>query len=299
MNPEYIPEIPHPEHPEHDWLKNAAETAVAEKVAEMDIGLDLDRHPELRSRLAEIGSHFEDSLAMARIVQALYGQLREPLGLTDDKPQRLMRAAVLHDIGKSGPPGQETDFHVAVRRLFVPPGQPFNPYIDGRAKTISEFVLERDMARPEEIISALKAEGIDPEKEPMIDFWRRHADWSYGILAAETGPDVDPELVNIAASHHFLENRNPAALDVNRVPAEAHVLEVLEQVELLTAIDKYQAMRGRGRLKHAAAVARLAEAIESRTDLPEALREKFRKVIDVLGKSKEDLERFFRRESGA
>jgi len=295
MRFESLPEIPRPENPEHEWLKKEAENTVADKVAELDIGLDLQKHPELRSRLAETGSHFEDSLSMARIIRTIYDQLREPLNLRDQGPERLMRAAVLHDIGKSGPAGEEGPFHFAVRRLFVAPQRPFNPFIDGRAKTVSEFAAEQELADRGSILGAVKDAGIDPEQEPMIVFWRRHAGWTYDILKSEAGADIDPGLVDIAASHHLLENQNPAHLDMERIPAESQVLEVLEEAELLAAVDKYQAFRSRGRLEHEDALAQLGQIIDSRANLPETLRQKFRTVISVLGRSKDALAQFFRR----
>ncbi len=293
MRRESLPDIPRREHPEHDPLKKAAETAVVEKVAELRINLDLRRHPEIRSRLAELGEHFEDSLAMAQIVQKIYGPLKERLGLEDEKPDRLMRAAVLHDIGKSGPAGKETDFHYAVRRLFIAPKHPFNAFAESRKKTVREFVAEQDLADTDRVLEALRSAGIEPDKEPMIDFWHRHAAWTYDILKHETGADIDADTVSIASSHHLLENQNPARLDLEHVPSEAHVLEVMEMSELLAAVDKYQAYRDRGKLKHEEAMAQLTRVLQAKKDLPEALRQKFQAVIDVLTKSKEEMETFF------
>ncbi len=295
MNFDSVPDIPRSENPEHDWLKKEAETTVADKVAGLDIGLDLNRHPELRSRLAEIGAHFEDSLAMAGIIRTVYAELRAEIGLDDEGPERLMRAAVLHDIGKSGPAGAESAFNFAVRRLFIPPLRPFNPYIDGRAKTIAEFASEQGLAQSAEVLEAVRNAGIDPEREPMISFWRRHAGWTYDILNSDAGPDIDPDLIKIAASHHLIEGQNPASLSLDQAPAESQVLEVLEEADLLETVDKYQAFRSRGGLEHEEALAKLDLQIRSRTDLPEVLRDKFSAVIRVLTRSKSALDRYFRR----
>jgi hypothetical protein len=295
MLTESLPEIPRIEHPEHDLLKKEAEAAVVEKVAALDIGLDLEKHPELLSRLAEIGSHFQDSVDMARIIRAVYGELKDELGLKENDPSRMMRAALLHDVGKSGPPGDRGDFHFAVRRLFVPPLRPFNPFIDGRAKTVSEFMAEQDVADVAKVSAALEVAGIAPEKTSMIDFWRRHAEWTYGILKEEPGVDVDADLVKVAATHHLLEHQNPAGLEISDIPAEAQVLEVLEQTQLLAAVDKYQAFRARGGMRHEDATAQLAKIVDSRPDLPRPLRDKFKAVIGILDRNKKVLEEYFKK----
>ncbi len=297
MSFETLPDIPQAEHPEHDWLQEQAEKTVTDKVNALEIGLDLGQHPEIRRRLAELGAHFEDSLAMARIIRSVYGELKNELDLKDEGPERLMRAAALHDIGKSGPPGPEDEFNYAVRRLFVPPGRPFNPFAEGRAKSVAEFADEQDLPDRERVFAALREAGIDPEKAPMVDFWRRHAEWTYKILKDDRGPGLDEDLVKIAASHHLLERQNPAGLDLQHVPAEAQVLEVLEGTELLVAVDKYQAYRSRGGLGHEAALDRLNADISSRTDMPDQLRNNFIKVIGVLARSKDVLSQYFGKRS--
>jgi hypothetical protein len=293
MNPESMPEIPGLEHPEHGAMKESAEALVKKKVDALDVGLDLERHPELRSRLAEIGSHFDDSVEMAEIIRTVYGELKGKLGLADEGPERLMRAAILHDIGKSGPAGEKGSFHDAVRRLFVQPRRRFNPYIDGRAKTIREFAEEQNLAEYAKISSALAEAGIDPDREPMIDFWRRHAEWTHGILKESSGPDIDEKLIAVASSHHLLENQNPAHVDINSPPPDAQVLETLEEMELLAAVDKYQAFRRRGGEEHESALAKLKSILNTRLDLPEALRSSFQSVIEVLDRYKDALAKMF------
>lgn len=290
-----MPDIPHPEHPEQKDLQTAAERLVAEEVRELGVGLDLDKHPEVRKRLAEIGSHFKDSVSIAKIVGATYPAMREALGLPDETPERMMRAALVHDVGKSGPEGEPGEFHFAVRQLFITPKRPFNPFVDGRAKTIEEFIAEQKLPKPDVIREALKAQGVDAASEPMVGFWRKHAQWSNDILAKETGAgaDIDEKVAKIAASHHILDGQNPAHLETKDIPAEAHVIELLEQCGLLALADKYQAFRSRGGTPHAEAVAKVRKMVEAKTDLAPLLKEKFGVILDVFEKSEGSLDPIF------
>lgn len=256
----------------------------------LDVGLDLRRYPEFLERLADTGEHFQDSVTMARIIEAVYGDLREQLQLTEESPKKMMRAAVLHDIGKSGPAGERGPVNAAVRRLFEPPVRPFNPFIDGRSKTVRDFLTEQSYEDAAAIEAALATAGIEAAAEPMIEFWRRHAQWTYDILAAAPTDVADSETVLIASTHHLFENKNPANLDLESVPAEAPVLEVIEMSELLAAVDKYQAFRDRGGLDHAAAAQRLTVFFNAHPpELPASLRAKYLAVIEVLDRNEEAL----------
>lgn len=272
--------------------KSEAEAKVMDQVAELNIGLELEKHPVIRERLAEIGTHFEDSVDMAKIIRTVYGELSAELGLKPEERERMMRAAVLHDIGKSGPAGTETPFNKAVQTLFVPPEKPFKTHEAGRPKTIDEFMAEQGLQGSEKLRADLAAAGIDAGKESIIDFWRRHAGWSHDILKGEPATDVDADLIKVVASHHLFENTNPAALDIQNATPETRAL--LEQTEMLAAVDKYQAFRARGGMDHPQTIAQLKKISDARPpEIPQELREKFRKVIDILDKNKDGLEQFF------
>lgn len=257
-------------------------------VKELRVGLELEKHPEIRDRLAELGPHFDDSVEMAKMGRVLYGQLREKFGLRDEKPERLMRAALLHDVGKSGPPGKESPMRDAVRRLFHPLARPFIAFANGRMKTIRDFVDEAGLEHGEDILATLERNGVDPDQEPIVEFWRRHAGWTYDLLKTQTGPDIDEDIVKVAASHHLLEGKDPAHLGVDG-PVAGSAAETVKLAEILAAVDKYQALRSRGGLGHAEAVARLERMINARFDLLEPLRQNFLTATDVIARSGDKL----------
>ncbi|MBN1585393.1 hypothetical protein JW899_03435 [Candidatus Uhrbacteria bacterium] len=271
--------------------KEAAKERVLAEIAELDIGLNLEKHPEILDRLAEIGHHFRDGLDMARVIQTLYGQFRESLGLRDASPKRLMRTAVLHDIGKSGPAGEKTDFHQAVRCLFREPTRPFNPFSQGKPTTVTAFIESQEMPESESIRETLRRNGIDPDRESAIEFWRRHVGWSYDILKNERwdGEAVDDDMITIAGSHHILEGKNPAELNIGNEPQGEDDLELIEMTGLLAAVDKYQAFRHRANLDHAETMRRLRGMFESHPELPDMTKEKFKVVLDILDRSGPEL----------
>ena len=288
-------EIPYQERPKTpERPKSEAEARVMDEVAELDIGLQLEKHPKIRERLAEIGTHFEDSVDMAKIIRTVFGELAKKLELKGEDRERMMRAAVLHDIGKSGPPGKKGPFHEAVQTLFVPPATPFRTHVDGRPKSIEEFMTEQGMSDREKLKADLAAAGIDADKESIIDFWRRHAGWSYEILKGESGTDVDADLIKVVATHHLFENQNPATLDFHNAPKETQAL--LEQTEMIAAVDKYQAFRARGGMDHETTIVQLHKISDARPpDIPQTLRDKFKSVIDILDRNKDALEQYFER----
>lgn len=262
-----------------------AERRVVETVRELGIDLDLEHLPDIRERLVELGTHFNDSVDIARLIRANFAELRQAAGLTTERPEYLMRAGLLHDIGKSGPPGERGEFHAAIRRLFEVPAKPFKPFDGGRAKTIAEFMHENGMADEEALTETLAAHGVDAQHEAAISFWRRHAEWTLSVLEEESEGALDEETVRIAASHHLLEGQNPAEINFGELVADPAAHEFLAQCELLAATDKYQAFRQRGGLEHASAIAALRKMANDAKNYPAVLRDKFLAVVDVLDKA--------------
>jgi HD-GYP domain-containing protein (c-di-GMP phosphodiesterase class II) len=270
---------------------------VASEVEKLSINLDLRRHPAILERLVDTGEHFKDSVSMARIVRAVFADLCQALELPDEDPEQLMRAAVVHDIGKSGPAGEKGPVHAAVRRLFVPPKREFSAFADGRPKTIHEFLTEMEYPDAAEIEAALNGSdlGVDTGKEAMIYFWRRHVQWTHDILTSAPEPVVDRETEEIASTHHLFENWNPAKLDLKDVPPGSQVLEVIEMAEALAAVDKYQAYLERLHWDHDKAMAMLSKFFNANPpDLDQNLRQKYNAVIAVLDRNKEKLTELLR-----
>lgn len=285
-NPVALPEIPKQSHPEYDFLIDKGMELVKQEIESLNLDLDLEKQPELLKRLAELGGHFRDSSLMAQIINSDYEDFRQNLGLSEPGPEKMMRAAILHDLGKSGPPEAPAEMRYAVRRLFSMPRTAFNPFDpEGEPKTISDFVVEQDLPDAEKIEATLSDNGIDPSEQPVLDFWRKHVEWTHELLEPYAGGDLGEDTVRIAASHHLIEGKNPAGIDFSEKALDPKTAEVISRANVLETVDKYQALRKRGGLSHDEAIARLKAVVEKNSNVPDWMKENYGKAIDVLDKN--------------
>lgn len=190
-------------------------------------------------------SHLQDAMEISEIVDALPEE-----HFPGHRLNELRAESLLHDIGKTGPE-EATE---AERRAFV---ELFNfefkeEIYDGisrhdlpLAKAVEikvkegAFSPERSQEVLRLIISAADRQGSKrPEtritaETKMRDVWGAHTYWTYDILKKSNLPSP---MITVIASHHLLEKRNPAGIDINEVGAEIAFLELA---------DKYQAARVR------------------------------------------------------
>lgn len=255
------------------------------------IGFDIRAHSELLERFKRLHSseseHFKDSVQMVEIVDAIWDELEKNLPFKLDKDQ-LTLATLLHDVGKSGPGGASPEEQQLIVTLFNP-----SHYSDIRASgerienmTLIDVLRKSDISPglQQKIVKYLRSLGIDFETEKMIDFWRRHADWTYDILSQNQGEEITQETVTAAASHHILEGKNPAHLRPENLSGEAKTIEVIESYEVLTLVDKFQAFVQRSGLSHKEAVAVLRKII-GQQQLPDQVKNDFFSILDVIERS--------------
>jgi len=274
-----MPTLPAKEHPEREATLEQARKIVARRFREFGLSFDVTQHPQLLSRLAELGSHFDDSVDIASITRAVWPKVMTAFGLKQEDLEQAMLAALLHDVGKSGPLEAGPALSEAIRRLFVTPKPPFNPYESGRKKTVSEFVAFAQLKGAETIKRVLREAGMDPDTEGMIDFWRRHAEWTHDVLSVE--PGVDQRVDVYASTHHLLEGKNPAHADPASPEPGLSLIELSQAHAILSAIDKYQAFRERSGETHESTINKL-KAIVDGCSLPESGKKVYRKMIDIL-----------------
>lgn len=261
------------------------------------IGLDIQVYPELFERFKHLHSpeskHFEDAVQMTEIINAIWNELETKLPFKLNKEQ-LFLATLLHDVGKSGP----KEATPAEQELIV---TLFNPRryqaIQEKGERIEQMPIF-NVLQASDINDSIKKKiadyllnnlGIDIAKERMIDFWRRHADWTFDILSKNQGGKITQEIVRVASSHHILDGKNPACLDCENIPGEAKTIEIIESYEILILVDKFQAFVQRSGLSHDEAVAVLRQII-GRQNLSEKVKGDYLAILDVIEQSKDKLQ---------
>jgi hypothetical protein len=259
------------------------------------VGLKIKDYPGLFSRFERLhgpeSRHFEDAAQMVEIIDAIWDDLEKKLPFKLEKEQMIL-ATLLHDVGKSGPKEAAPDEQELIITLFDSRHYRAIAEKGERVEDMSILHairgsdLEESVQR--KVAKYLRKLGVDIVSEKMIDFWRRHADWTYDILKASKDDKINEHLAAMAASHHILDGKNPAGLDPEDIPQEAKAIETIETYEVLTLVDKFQAFVKRSGLSHTEAIKALRGIID-RQKLPERVKDDYRKILEVIDTSGEKI----------
>jgi len=163
-------------------------------------------------------------------------------------------AAILHDIGKSGPVQATEQEQKSIVKLFS------REEIKDPQYPVGDMINESFHANEkEEALENLKNCGISPETT-IREFWDKHAQWTHDIL--EKYPKgIDSHVRKIAASHHIDHGINPYNLSESEIPFEASIIGTLEnyvdalEERILIAVDQYEAIIRRRGSAHETALA--------------------------------------------
>lgn len=190
-------------------------------------------------------------------------------------------AAIVHDIGKSGPAEANEQERLTVVRLFAQE-QIKDPQLTLEKAATENFSPEE--AR--EMLENLKNCGIDSQVT-MRQFWDMHAIWTHDIL--EKFPSgLNRRVRIIAGSHHFNKGINPYDLAESEVPIESSAIGLLEDYvnviagRVLTFVDQYEANVRRSGSDHENAMAWVRENPLNKND---KIMELICDAIDELGKN--------------
>ncbi|HBP01462.1 MAG TPA: hypothetical protein DD454_04615 [Candidatus Moranbacteria bacterium] len=246
---------------ENNTVREKAEDEYSKKVIASLEAHDSEKElaEELISRLVllEKESKFnEDSRKIERGMENVLDLLEErhadrypQLRFSKEQKADAKIAAILHDIGKSGPVEATPAEQEAIVKIFALE-KPQNP--DSLVMEIIPEIFGDD--KVEDIGRLLKNCGID-EKTTMRQFWDKHAYWTHDIL--EKYPQGLAKRARIiAASHHIDHGINPYGLPESEIPMAANIIGTLEDYvetlerRALIALDQYEASVRRGSLSH-------------------------------------------------
>lgn len=193
-------------------------------------------------------------------------------------------AALVHDIGKSGPASANAAEQEAVIRLFAAEN------INDPDMPVGQVIaLYFDPAEAPQLQALLEHCGITAAMT-MREFWDKHAYWTKDIL--EQHPEGTTERIRIiAASHHIDRGINPyhiketdSAAETRAIGASEYYLDALHG-KILSAVDKYQASVRRSGRSHDEALTVVKQMLGDGYEKDDEMK-KILEAIDVLGSNR-------------
>ncbi len=251
-------------------------------------------HAEINNRLTllEKDSQFNEysrriEKGMANVLAWLENQYaqRYPEAILAKKNHSDGRiAAILHDIGKSGPVNATPEEQQVIIKIFA------RENIRNSNAPVAEIVAEAfNDNRIAEALSTLEKYGIGGNTT-MREFWDKHAQWTHDIL--EQYPQgLNDRIRIIAGSHHINRGVNPYNLPDEEVLLSANIIGTLEEYmealegRVLIALDQYEAAIERGKLTHEAALERVRGGMVKYKN--DALMKLVFDAVDELGRNGE------------
>ena len=259
-------------------VKEISRTTSEDKISRQKVRLSLERigfhellHEEITNRLTllEKGSKFNEysrriERGMENVLNLLERQYAEKYPeVVFLKKQRYdgSIAAILHDIGKSGPAEATSKEQDLIIKLFARENiRNSNMLV---SEVIGEMFFENQLAETLETLEKYKI----GEKTTMREFWDRHAQWTHDILE-KYSQNLNAHVRMISGSHHIDRGINPYNLsDEVVVPLAANVIGTLEEYvetlegRALIALDQYEAAIERGKLSHEMALSRVRSSM--------------------------------------
>lgn len=252
--------------PHTNKLENPADSELRQKILDSfeQVGFNEQVDEEIIRRLMLIEKESKFNLD-ARMIESgmtnVLDSLREnhseeypQLNVSEKQRNEGRLAAILHDIGKSGPATASEKEQEAIIKLFA-----VEDHID--PQTLVEEIVSKHFTgtEKEELLKNLKNCGIHQEMT-IREFWDMHAQWTYDILK-EYPKNIEGRVLKIAASHHIDHGINPCGLSESEVPLESNIIGVLEEYadvlekRILMAVDQYQAVIRRKGASHELAMA--------------------------------------------
>lgn len=228
-----------------------------------EVGFDLDSaKPSVVARLRLLAEYTETindcerMVATARDVFHYYDTTKPHEAFSEAERRIVVLGCVFSDIGKTGPGSADADEQRLIVETFGVEG------VRDVTQPIARFLRTHFATDADERIRRFAALGLDPGM-PIREFWNLHSTWTLEIVEAG---EVPPEAIAAAATHHMLEDINPERivgpdLRFTRSFGDNESFDRAEKLVIL--LDKYDAVRRRGRRTHEQAIAWLRDRVDS------------------------------------
>ncbi len=229
--------------------------------------------PELVARQEELELHAKEHNRDARVIYEAFFQLfhlRRKFGHKADTPDLDqedlgvgLAAALLHDIGKSGPPDASTSRKRLISRLYnlVGPNVDRNTPINDAVSILGSEAVGRGkpgvfLTKLESYLRELSRIGIHPN-DLMGNLYSCHAQWGEQLLKVYFDQDnpVYRRITKVASAHHYFEGYKKEEVDLSSSPASKEDERDRFLIKMLIVLDKYQARRVRRNWQPAEALA--------------------------------------------
>jgi hypothetical protein len=225
------------------------------------VGFNLDlADASLLERMHLLAEHTEgvaDAERMVAVANAVFGhyETQKPADAFSEIERRIVvLGALFADVGKTGPLDASPADRALVTKMFAVEN------VTDDAMPVARFLSTYFPGDAAERVARFVALGLDPSMS-IREFWNQHGGWTLAIADAAGLP---VECVAAAATHHLLENVNPGSIvdqdgRFTRNFGDNHAFDRAEK--LVIVIDKYDALRRRGKRSHEQACAWLRERV--------------------------------------
>jgi hypothetical protein len=200
-------------------------------------------------------SDCERMAAQAQQVFRYYEETSPGQAFSEVERRIVVLGCLFSDIGKTGPLSADAAGQRLITEMFAVEG------VRDEAQSVATFLRAHFPEDGEERVRRFAALGLDP-RMTIRQFWNLHSTWTLQIVEAGGIPS---EAIPAAASHHLLDDVNPDAIVASdrrfsRPFGENSAFDRAEK--LIIILDKYDALRRRGRRTHEQAIGWLRERVE-------------------------------------